>query len=324
MNHPLQDSTVIQLSPSDLVLLWPIHISHSSDNRETCSGCFLTPVSPVANARDVSDSRLQDKLNVKLLASSDCHALLGERVKTTSTSWADVNRTDQFDMFPIFDRYIDASNSDHLNIFGYFKAKYDLSLLRKASIKLFSEPNTLTPNLSLERRNRVINAIKSQKAPLIIHTVLTSIVHEYNSFQSIDNYITFIENLKKHLHCPNVPNCVNKSSKKLLSMYLFQQAYPFCIAFVNGNHRHCRFIFDELMLKRNTVGNILSDSHIDGYVIPIIPDDRFEKRVEYNLTYHFYTFLDNNTRIFEHHLESISESIDNIGRNTVANETCHR
>jgi hypothetical protein len=72
-----------QLKIRQIMLVWPLQIIHTLNNRNSCYGCFVTSISPGINARNVTDSRLRDTYSANMINGTLCHALIGEVLSNT-------------------------------------------------------------------------------------------------------------------------------------------------------------------------------------------------------------------------------------------------
>jgi len=265
-------SPTLRLNICKAMFVWPLHIKHTSSDSSGCSGCYVTPISPAINARDVTDSRLQDIYCGRLIHQTLCHVLLGEIAHFNSRNSAHraLFREHYFNMHSVFDRYNNVEDENGTNPFGYFNAFFPLTRMRDAVKVLLTGQSSIIASHSSSTRSRMIDKIDKLGSPAyLMQYTLDAMFKEYNEFVSEHDYEKLVESLRRLLPTTQVPNCLRNCSPKLLAIFLFQKSFPYCCAFLNGNHRHCRFIFQEMTLSRRKRNDLIDESHIDGYIIPI-------------------------------------------------------
>lgn len=317
------------------MLVWPLHISHTSADTNQCRGCIVTPISPAVNARDVTDSRLHDDFSTTSINQTLCHAVIGERVKSFplySDAFQSVMNRNMFDMFSIFDRYNNKEDKDGINIYGYFNGLFDVAKMRHAAKKILTEQNSIIQSHNNKTRTDMDSKIDKLNPAYILQFTLDVVCNEYGQLKTEENYENLVQSLKKHVGVRNmeVPNCVKNSSKKLMAIYLFQLAFPYCCAFLNGNHRHCRFLFQELMLDRNVMGDVIDDAHVDGYGIPVVTNTNSDTCDADNceaetLIYQFFLMAKRQLgQVMIDEIQSFSLTLNEQSSKAVPNEPCHQ
>jgi hypothetical protein len=325
-----ENSPLLKLNLRKVMLVWPLHINHTSTDAKNCSGCFVTPISPAVNARDVTDSRLHDDFSTTSIDQTLCHAIIGERINNFSL-YADafqaVTNSNMFDMFSIFDRYNKLVNKDDINLYGYFNGTFDVAKMRQTVKKILTDQNSIIKNHTTNSRHTMNSKIDKLTPAYLLQFTLDAICNEYGQLKTDENYENLVHSLSSlpSLRSVEVPNCVKTSSKKLFAIYLFQQAFPYCCAFLNGNHRHCRFIFQELMLGRNERRDVIDDAHVDGYVIPVMTNINSVYYDAETLIYQFYLMAKLAIgQLMIDEFQSFSLQINEQSSKTVPNEPCHR
>ena len=304
---------------------WPIHIHHTVISNGSCNSCILTPVAPKINSRDVADSRCRTKLDSTLFVNSTCQALIGRRLITISSSdhhalWND----NLFPLLSVFDRY-ESVNVEEAK-YGYFDSKFQLNILREDAKGLLH--HILNDRNGRNHKSNVEPTIDKLKKPHeILFFVATLMSGVYKEFVSDQNYDQFINDIQQHPSvCGKVlPNCVSHSSKQLIAIYLFQLAFPYCMAFFNGNHRHSRILFDHLMLERKQL-SVYGDSNSLGYIVPSIDYGTFSNRTfeRYQMSYQLFSLHMESQFVQIEQLQLISFQIHHEARMTVPDEKCHR
>ena len=319
-----------QLKIRQIMFVWPLQIIHTSDNRNSCYGCFVTSISPGINARDVTDSRLRDTYSANMINGTLCHALIGEVLSYTSESavFQAINNQNVFPMNSVFDRYQslakEIGTASH-----YFNGFIDLDKMKQCAKRILTDTNSLLrwqPEDPRSTRERMINNInKSKNTSMLLYLTLEMLFNNYNDFNDEKDYTDLIDRIKALEPNIRIPNCLRSTNSKLCATYLFQKVFPYCCAFFDGNHRHCRFLFHEYNLGRKDTTDIIDDNYIDGYIIQdvtaLTPWLVNKESMLYELHH-----LDEASKgnVLLHTLQTHSFLIDDKDKATVPNEPYHR
>lgn len=311
-------SVTMWMSINTTLLLWPLHIHHKGrpEDELTCTGCILTPISPSANSRDVCDCRLLDPLNVEILDGTDSHIMIGCRRSETTMA----NSGHCLPMYSVFDRYNGKTLDKPI---GFFDIKIDLKEMKSAVANLL---RVVDVNLV-----KLVNNCTSPEQ--FIFKMLECISSKYNHFQKTSDFQTFLAALQKE-YKSTLPGCISHGSKALQATFVFQQVFPYCITFLNGNHRHARWAYELYNCSRQDCHShqdiedidIVKDDIDDGYLIQMqgIIDDN--KDWTCRLHYIFYSINDahKSSVLSLHQLQSISERCNLMLKKSLEEEVCHR
>jgi hypothetical protein len=160
------------------------------------------------------------------------------------------------------------------------------------------------------------------------------IAKKYNNFASASNYSDFFAafNSKYGDVITSAPCCIKLASITLQATYVLQQVFPYCIAFLNGNHRHARWAFQLFNCDRQVCHSHLKDIDIlkddvnDGYIIKTAGNSDDDKDWTCHLHYQFYSIKEahKSSELTLHQLQSISERCNLVLKKSLEEEACHR
>ncbi len=309
----------MRVSINATLLLWPLFIHHSCDNEiEYEGGCILTPISPPSNSRDVCDARLCNSLDTNMMDDTDSHIMIGMQLSGEPAE----HSVHCLQMHSVFDRFL--SNPDDKPM-GFFEVKIKLGEMRSKVANLLRLIDISLP--------KYIHSCSSPEE--LVSVMLEKISLKYNHFKEASNYEQFISSMQQQHDATKLPICIRKGTQALQATYIFQQLFPYCITFLNGNHRHTRWLFQLFNLKRQECKyhmkeeDFIKEDVKDGYIIK--PHYAFDNCNVGNagvcfLIYHFFTICDayKDTKLTLQQLQSISDRCNMVLRNSLHEESCHK
>lgn len=304
------------MSINTTLLLWPLHIHHkgSHEDEDPCVGCIITPISPSANSRDVCDCRLLDPLNVEIMDGTDSHIMIGLRRLETPME----KSVNCLPMYSVFDRYNGKTRDKPI---GFFDVKIDFQEMKSAVTNLLRVVDLNFPH----------HVVSCSSPEQLIFKMLEKISSKYNHFKNSSDFCAFLATLQ-HQYNLTLPMCISRGSKALQATFMFQQVFPYCIAFLNGNHRHARWAFQLFNCDRQVCHSHLKDIDIlkddvnDGYIIKTAGKSDDDKDWTCHLHYQFYSIKEahKSSELTLHQLQSISERCNIVLKKSLEEEACHR
>jgi hypothetical protein len=313
------EGTLSSLQIASVMFFWPFHIHHSN----SCEECLFTPISPAFNSRDICDSRLRDDVNIDLIRNTVCHVIVGKRVSSSAVLYVEaVHNRNYFPMYSVFDRYKSERES---SIHDYFDCKFSNTEIIRDTAQLIKKLCSQR-NPSLAVRSNVDKLLQRVKNPCsaisVLHHAMNSL---YSDFSTDSDYKDLCNDLQT-LQRDKLPLCLTNGSVQLQATALFQRAFPYCLSFFDGNHRHSRFVTHVLNCSRRSSNYLITEDDEDGYIIN--KDDGNNKTERFNclLQYRFY-HVDPQCYSFHISIEKMQQISINENeklQSTVTEEKTHR
>jgi hypothetical protein len=334
-NEVYKKSTFASVSLNVALLFWPIYIHHKNlqGDSESCEGCILTPISPAANSRDVCDCRLYDPIDYSKLDGTMCHVLVGHRMqsKAITSTEGGISTTEHgspteegsqlsqlLSFHSVFDRY---SNKSEVGTLGVFNIIIDIDDMKQKASEIMKV---------FEKSTRKLKDCNTPDDIMIF--LQKRIAKKYKNLAVASNYYDFFEALNSKYAdvITRAPCCIKTASIALQTTYVLQQVFPYCIAFLNGNHRHSRQLFKLFNCKRHeNADDIINDESLDGYIIQKnsvvdIPMDECIGKCDIYYQYYHLRQVINMDGLKLEDLQSISNLCNQTMKNSLEEECCHK